>query len=73
MSYLTNYSYLNTYCEPTVGRFTISHREPTLFGRISVGFFISNRTQVGFTELKETSDDRANIGGTIIGAPIIGQ
>ena len=29
--------------------------------------------QVGFAELKETADDRANIGGTIIGAPIIGQ
>ena len=24
-------------------------------------------------ELKETADDRANIGGTIIGAPIAGQ
>ena len=30
-------------------------------------------TQVGFAELKETADDRANIGGTIIGAPIVGQ
>ena len=30
-------------------------------------------TQVGFAELKETTDDRANIGGTIIGAPIVGQ
>ena len=29
--------------------------------------------QVGFAELEETADDRANIGGTIIGAPIIGQ
>ena len=29
-------------------------------------------TQVGFAELKETADDRANIGGTIIGAPIVG-
>ena len=29
--------------------------------------------QVGFAELKETADDRANIGGTIIGAPIVGQ
>ena len=28
--------------------------------------------QVGFAELEETADDRANIGGTIIGAPIIG-
>ena len=29
--------------------------------------------QVGFAELKETADDRANIGGTIIGASIVGQ
>ena len=28
---------------------------------------------VGFAELKETADDRANIGGTFIGAPIVGQ
>ena len=26
-----------------------------------------------FTELKEMADDRANIGGTIIGPPIVGQ
>ena len=30
-------------------------------------------SQIGFAELKETTDDRANIGGTIIGAPIVGQ
>ena len=30
-------------------------------------------TQVGFAELKKTADNRANIGGTIIGAPIVGQ
>ena len=30
-------------------------------------------SQVGFAELKETADDCANIGGTIIGAPIVGQ
>ena len=30
-------------------------------------------THVGFAELKETADDRANIGGTIIGGPILGQ
>ena len=29
-------------------------------------------TQVGFAELKKTADNRANIGGTIIGVPIIG-
>ena len=29
--------------------------------------------QVGFAELKETADDQANIGATIIGAPIVGQ
>ena len=30
-------------------------------------------SQVGFAKLKETADDRANIGGIIIGAPIVGQ
>ena len=30
-------------------------------------------SQVGFAELKETTDDRAIIGGIIIGAPIVGQ
>ena len=30
-------------------------------------------SQVGFSELKKAADDRANIGGTIIGAPIVGQ
>ena len=30
-------------------------------------------TQVGFAELKKTADNRANISGTIIGAPIVGQ
>ena len=28
---------------------------------------------MGFAELKETADDRANISGTIIGALIVGQ
>ena len=30
-------------------------------------------TQVGFSELKKTADNRANIGGTIIGVPMVGQ
>ena len=30
-------------------------------------------SQVGFAKLRGRSNDRANIGGTIIGAPIIGQ
>ena len=30
-------------------------------------------SQIEFAELKEAADDRANIGGTIIGAPIVGQ
>ena len=30
-------------------------------------------SQVRFAELKETADDRANIGGIIIDAPIVGQ
>ena len=29
-------------------------------------------SQVGFAKLKETADDRADIGATIIGAPIVG-
>ena len=29
--------------------------------------------QVGFAELKKTADNWANIGGTIIGVPIVGQ
>ena len=29
-------------------------------------------TQVGFAEFNNTADNRANIGGTIIGAPIVG-
>ena len=32
-----------------------------------------DRTQVGFAESNNTADNRANIGGTIIGAPIVGQ
>ena len=35
--------------------------------RVSVG------SQVGFAEFNNTADNRANIGGTIIGAPIVGQ
>ena len=30
-------------------------------------------SQVGFAELEETANDQVNIGGTITGAPIIGQ
>ena len=30
-------------------------------------------TQVGFAELKETTDGRADVSGTIIGAPIVGK
>ena len=29
-------------------------------------------SQVGFSEFNNTADNRANIGGTIIGAPIVG-
>ena len=32
-----------------------------------------NPSQVGFAESNNTADNRANIGGTIIGAPIVGQ
>ena len=36
-------------------------------------FIIFLRNQVGFAELKEPADDGANIGGSIVVAPIIGQ
>ena len=36
-------------------------------------FFILSTTQVGFAEFNNTADNRANIGGTIIGAPTVGQ
>ena len=33
---------------------------------------MKKQTQVGFGDLKETADNRANIGGTIVGASIVG-
>ena len=36
-------------------------------------FEIGSCTQVGFAEFNNTADNRANIGGTIIGAPIVGR
>ena len=37
-------------------------------------FYIYYATsQVAFAEFNNTADNRANIGGTIIGAPIVGQ
>ena len=44
-----------------------SRKFPRLFLRWKAG------TQVGFAEFNNTADNRANIGGTIIGAPIVGQ
>ena len=48
----------------------------TIF-RLSVhihNIFIEKKvSQVGFAEFDNTADNRANIGGTIIGAPIVGQ
>ena len=35
--------------------------------------FTYSVSQVGFAEFNNTADNRANIGGTIIGAPIVGQ
>ena len=44
---------------------------------LNSGHFATKRikieTQVGFAEFNNTADNRANIGGTIIGAPIVGQ
>ena len=46
------------------------------FGRYTL-FWVSwhenLETQVRFAEFNNTADNRANIGGTIIGAPIVGQ
>ena len=39
----------------------------------SGGKTVKERAQVGFAESNNTADNRANIGGTIIGAPIVGQ
>ena len=39
---------------------------------LNFDFFLL-QTQVGFAEFNNTADNRANIGGTIIGAPIVGQ
>ena len=36
-------------------------------------FLLFLSSQVGFAEFNNTADNRANIGGTIIGAPIVGQ
>ena len=47
--------------------------------KVSDNIFLNNHrpknlcTQVGFAESKETANDQANIDGTIIGVPIIGQ
>ena len=55
-----------------LNRYTHSRPNTALIARRSRGE-TALRTQVGFAELTKTADDRANIGGTIIGAPIIGQ
>ena len=34
---------------------------------------LKKASQVGFAEFNNTADNRANSGGTIIGAPIVGQ
>ena len=43
-----------------------------MFARI-YNLYTLYTSEVRFAELKKTVDDRANIGGTIIGAPIVGQ
>ena len=47
------------------------HMQLTKFYKVVVG--IGRQTQVGFAEFNNTADNRVNIGGTIIGAPIVGQ
>ena len=49
----------------------------TIIGKLTI-WILSFRvekagSQVGFAEFNNTADNRANIGGTIIGAPIVGQ
>ena len=55
--------------------FPSSNRIVTFFEKIVhfVTQFLEGLSQVGFAEFNNTADNRANIGGTIIGAPIVGQ
>ena len=57
------------------------HAKPSFAHRLQAAKMTSSRTsaqyhgptQVGFAELKQTADDRANISVTIIDAPIVGR
>ena len=40
---------------------------------LKIKMFLPFYSQVGFAEFNNTADNRANIGGTIIGAPLVGQ
>ena len=51
----------------------LDHLVVACLGPPTSSYYTVLTPQVGFAELKETADDRANIGGTIIGAPIVGQ
>ena len=43
------------------------------FSVLNSQFLFSFISQVGFAKLKKMADNRANIGGAIIGVPIVGQ
>ena len=49
------------------------HRSKKLRKTENFSYNLYIRGQVGFAEFNNTADNRANIGGTIIGAPIVGQ
>ena len=52
----------------------VSRNVVILYSKHSAGLGLSSvSSQVGFAEFNNTADNRANIGGTIIGTPIVGQ
>ena len=57
-------------CSILIVRLNIKDYKIVCINLIYLKFVLS---QVGFAESNNTADNRANIGGTIIGAPIVGQ
>ena len=53
----------------TLSPYQVAKNRVTIY--MSVGVFVLSVAQVGFAELK--ADDRLNLGGTIIGTPIVGE
>ena len=75
---LITYSCFTPICDTTSTKYDFLPRTTRVkpFALVCHFFSVLSKfppSQVGFAELKETADDRANISGTIIGAPIVGQ